>query len=158
VVVSIVIATSARAASWTEIGDAGGPTSPQVTQGTGSLSSIVGSRGGAADPSDAFLFATNGVSGLRIFALVSPSFQSELVTLYDSAGALLQFGLPDLNGLNLAAGSYVIRVSAFEAESPDSPPHDYSIRFTQAVAFAQAPEPGVVLLTAVALLLVRSRR
>jgi hypothetical protein len=158
--VSLTIATAARAATWTEVGDAGGPTSPQVTQGTGGLTSVVGNFGGALDPADAFLFATDGVSGLNISAFIDfPSYKPEAVGLYDTQGVLLTFGMAYLYGINLAPGSYVIQISAFEAEAPEQPPEPYTISFSQPVSFAQSvPEPSVLLLGGAAVLLIRRRR
>ena len=155
----IAIAGAARAASWTEIPDAGDATAPQLTRGSGTLTSIVGNRGGAADPADAFTFATDGVTGLSISAFIGlPSFAPQQLTLWDTDGVLLRVGLPQLTGVDLAPGAYVIQVSAFEAEAPDMALLPYTISFGQPVSFAQAPEPGVLLLGGVALLLTRLPR
>jgi len=73
---SLTIAAASRAASWTEIPDAGDATSPQVTRGAAASPRSWGPRrkapADAADPTDAFLFATDGVTGLNISAFYRP--------------------------------------------------------------------------------------
>ena len=143
------LAVDANAAPWVELGDAGGPTSAQVTQGTGSLTYIEGNRGGTVDPVDAFFFRVDLTTDLHIEAYDPITFEQSSVWLYDASGVPLQLGNPDLFVSSLAPGLYVIAVSQFEPELPTEF-WPYRISFSAPVSFA-VPEPGAWLLAALAL-------
>ena len=178
IVGSISAGGSASGAIWTEVGDAGDHTNPQVTQGIGNLTQIVGSIGDLAtnDGTDAFLFAYGGAPGAVDFtATLQPPTTIELAILlyrFQSGNAVFiassEAGNPSHLTLNdLPPGQYIAELNASSGQGLD-PPYTIDLSGPQepgGFLFAQSPlatpEPmSLTIWTALsaALVLVRRRR
>ena len=144
----LAMSGTARALPYIETGDAGDRTSPQATTGTGSLTDIHGSIDATLDVVDAFLFGFAGGGVLEISASLDGTPDLLNVALINGAGADVASGFGSLSASGLAAGSYVVQVDVPEDPHGNDPP--YTILLSgPGISFA-VPEPGALLLVALA--------